>query len=656
MRTWLTLGLIVFVSTFISVADVKADNAEVHYNKGENAFQSKKYTSALYHYREALKINPYYKEAQIGMGRAYYQLKNYSKALKHFNMAQARFRNEYSIVLWLAKTKMEMSQWDSAESYLLKAIELRPREYEIYIVYGDIYFRKKAYKQAIRYYQKSLKISPKRITADLKIGRSYLMLNKYAKALYHLEIAEEIDNKNPKTNLYLGEYHYRQKDYVSSEKYLKTALRVSPTYVEAMDILFQVFYEMDEWEQAKDLLEKLLAMNPGDLRYHYHLGLALERVGEPDRGLAVLIEGLRDDAGNEGLRFLAESIYHKYYWTNMKVRRRGAYLAAYWFRKGRNYLRQNLTNYSIFAFRRGIRLDPNNWRIRMELAKVYKSQGLDQMYLDELKVLRPLAPANRNINDEIRFTQRALKRRLARRIGINQYDQPRVQPKLALVFFDSNHDFHHHFGVNRFYREILYTTLKMRHRLNVVLIQGKKNFKNDEAIARDQKADYMIKGTVRETKGGVHITLRIFNLKDGEAFRTLKINQRGSSRFLSSALHLASRVEKLFPVIGQIIRKNYKEVYLNIGRRQGYKKGDRFFVIQSTKALNKLLALSNLPRIMNNKQLLRQTLLSYSEDPRHGLQEIRITDIDENVAKGRIVTSDFFNQVNINSHVIYKPR
>ena len=49
--------------------------------------------------------------------------------------------------------------------------------------------------------------------------------------------------------------------------------------------------------------------------------------------------------------------------------------------------------------------------------------------------------------------------------------------------------------------------------------------------------------------------------------------QGGNDRYISAAIELSREVERLIPVIGKIIRKNHKEVYLNVGLRHGYKEG-----------------------------------------------------------------------------------
>ncbi|MDH4128024.1 MAG: tetratricopeptide repeat protein [Spirochaetota bacterium] len=655
MKKHLIIYISIFTFSLISFGFGTSKEAEKFYLLGESAFKERKYISALNYYRKSLKSNPYYKEAKIGMGKSFFELKNYEKALKYFKIAESKFKSDFNIKIWLAKVQVERKKFDSAESYIQKAFQLKPRDIDVHIIYGDIFFERKNYEKAIQHYKEALEISPNDNLAFLKIGRSYLYLEKLPKALSHLQKAEEIDNKNHLTNYYLGEYYFKQNDLLTSEKYLKTAVLLSPSSIPAMNILYQVLYKMEKWEESKDILEKLNSLHQNNKTYLYHLGLAYEKVKQPKKSLSLLMDAIKLDLGDEAIRFQAEMIFHKYYWTNKNIRKTGQELAKYWYKKGKNYLRQNLTDFAVFSFRRGIRLDPNHWQMRFELAEIYKSKRLIHKYYDEMKIIKSLNPNNQDINDRFLFASRALRNILSKKEGIEQYNETKTKPKLALLYFKKNKDFKHHYGAENLFREIFYTTLKMKDRLNVVMVEEKKDFKNEEEIAKDENADFIITGEVQENKSEIQISIKISFL-DGEIYKTLDITQRGSDRILSSAMYLSDRMVKFFPVFAQIIRKNHKEVFVNIGKIHGYKQGDRFYVIRSNKALKSLITNKNLNKVMENRDLLSQILLSFTKDKQFGLEEIKITKVDENISKGQIVTSDFFDEVTINNYVIFKPR
>lgn len=622
-------------------------------SQGDLALTKREYTKALNYYKKALKINPYYKEAKIGVGKAFFELGNYEEAGYYFKNVEKQFANDPEIKLCLARLQFKKEEFDSSESYLRKVLELDSKNYDALILYGDIYFKKKRYNEALQYYQEANSINPKNELALLKLGRGYLQKRDTKKALAYFEDAEAINNLSHLTQYYLGEYYFREKDYVLANQHLSTSLLIKDNYQPSMILMYQVFFELNKWDQAKDILNKLLALNPQNKNYYYHLGFAYEQLNMEDKSISTLLKGMQLDFGDEALRFLAENVYHKYYWNNKKVRQRGSKLATYWYNKGKNYLKQNLSDYAIFAFRRGIRLNPNHWPMRLKLANIYKKRGLINLYYNELKVIQSIQPDNSSIQDEIRFTERAMKRLLSRQENIEQYSEPKTMPKIALSHFTKNNDYDHHFDVQKIFRDSFYTALKMKHKLNVYYIE--KNTVDEIELAKKENCDFLITGEIQEEGDIIKVKIHINNLRDGESYKILKVNQRGNDRFISASMQLARQVEKLFPIFGKIIRKNYKEVYLNIGKRHGYKKNDRFYVIKSKTALSNLLSKKDLDLIIKSNDLLTRTLLSFLSDKKMGLEEIVLTDLDENISKGRIVTSDFFNEVNINNYVIHKP-
>jgi tetratricopeptide (TPR) repeat protein len=649
--------LLAFVVIFISLTGYSVAKSAISYlEQGEKAYNDQRYTTALASYRSALEINPNYKEAKVGMGKAFYQLSNYEKALKFFMDAERQFQNDYMIKVWIAKTRIKQKRYDSAKAYLIKAIFMYPRDSNTYMVYGDLYFAKQNYYKAISNYAETLKIVPKDTKALIKTARCYLRLNKQGMALDYFEKAEDIDNKNPLTNYYLGDYYYNKKDYENANQHLRISLMVSPLHIPSMEILSRVLYEKEEWEESKSFIEKLVSLNPKNKIYYYNLALVYEKLDKPLLSINTLIEGLNIDVGDEAMRYQAEEIYHSYS-SHPEVKKLGASFANYWVKKGKSYLRQRLPNYAFFAFRRARRINPS-FKVRFELAKIYKSKGFVDRYNMELEDIKEtLSPVNREFNDELRFSKRGVKRLLSKREGINQYDLPKIKPKIVLLPFSKNTDFNNHYGVDELYRKVLYTTLKMKDRLNVVMIdENTKSVKGYEHTAKAMNADFIIRGEVKESRLGVEVKLNIYNLRDGEVFKTVKIYQRGSDRFLVSAIYLSNRIEELFPVFAKIVRKNYKELIITLGKRHGYKKGDRFYVIPEDSVFKRILTNKDLINIVRDRSTIEQLLLSYLPKPRYGLEEIEIEEVDENISKARLMTSDFFDQVNINDYIIYKPR
>ncbi len=650
------LSALFLITFMIPIAYAIPKSAITHLQQGEKAYSDKRYMTALTSYRNALKVNPNYKEAKIGMGKAFYQLKNYDKALNFFKDAESQFKNDYIIKVWVAKTRIEQKRYDSAESYLRKAIFLYPRDSNTYMVYGDLYFKKQNYNKAISSYDETLKIVPKNTKALIKIAITYLKVNKEDMALKYFEKAEDIDNTNPLTNYYLGEYYYNKKDYENANQHLRISLMASPVHVPSMEILSQLLYEKEDWEESKSIMERLISLNPKNKKYYYHLGLVYEKLEKPLLSINTLMDGLKIDIGDEAIRYQAEEIYNNYRF-HPEIKNIGKPLSDYWFKKGKSYIKQSLPNYAFFAFRRARRINPS-FKIRFELAKIYRSKGFIDRYNLELKDIKEtLSPINRDFDDELRFSERTTRRLLSNKEGINQYDLPKTKPIIALLPFSKNTNFNHHYGVDELYRKVLYTTLKMKDRLNVIMIDEKnKSVKGYEHTAKSMNADFIIKGEVRESNLGVEVKLNIYNLIDGEIFKTVKIYQRGNDRFLVSAVYLSNRLEELFPVFAKIIRKNYKELIITLGKRHGYKKGDRFYVIPEDSIFKKILTDKKLMNIVRDKSTIERLLLSYLPKPRYGIEEIEIEELDENISKARLMTADFFDQVNINDYIIHKPK
>lgn len=703
---WVVFLFLLLVQLVASplVCPLWSNESRLYLQRGDSFFLEGNYTEALEEYRKALSENPYYRGAKMGMGKSFLELGDSKKALSYFQSVEKEFPNDPELQLWLARTQLKENRLDSAEVYLLKASRLRPRDYNLHILYGDLFVARGLPRQAMPFYREAIRIHPGRQTAYLKLADRYLALQEPKSALVILEKLQDIEPRSPALYIAFGRYFYQSSDWESSRRYLVRARSLEPKNTETLDLLYRVFYELGEWEKALDTLQSILVLDRP--QYYFHSAQLLDRLNRPLEALKILREADRLYSGDEALMLLADQIYHRHDRQNPEIQKEGEYLAETWFQKGIKYQRQNLTEHAHFSFLRAMELNLQDPKVHKALANLYRSQKLFHSYYRELKRVESLLNQQKdrqiedateddrnsgngddtsnkvrdnsnNIEKELRFAERILQYTLSWRksVDLSKDGTSFRRPKILLMPLEKNKDFEHHYGVEKLFREIFYTALKMRNGLQVSLMeelaeelateQNNQNNKNDlsprenliserqEELARNQGVDFLIRGKVEEQDGIFSVDLRLINLLDGEVYRRIQVEQKGASRFLSTALYASKRVQSAFPVLGQIFFKNHKEIWVDLGYQNGYRVGDRLYVLTSRGLLHEILRDPELENLMRQRVLLEEKILRHSKN--RNIEELEILEIDEEMSQVRLLTSDFLDEVEVGDYVLKKP-
>jgi protein O-GlcNAc transferase len=113
-----------------------------------------------------------------------------------------------------------------------------------------------------------------------------------------LEFQQELTRHpdDPVANCTLGRILRQRNEPAQAQPLLEAAVRVNPSYRDALVALGQVRMSLGDTQGAIDALKHAVALNPNDAEAHYILGSALNLAGRPEQGLQqrVLSEKIRE--------------------------------------------------------------------------------------------------------------------------------------------------------------------------------------------------------------------------------------------------------------------------------------------------------------------------------------------------------------------------
>tara|TARA_B110000444_G_C18836320_1_gene596175 strand:+ start:1294 stop:2406 length:1113 start_codon:yes stop_codon:yes gene_type:complete len=208
-----------------------------------------------------------------------------------------------------AKLALQQSEWEKAEEYLLKAIEIEPENPEIPLVLGiEIYAKNKAWKEMSMMFDRAMSID------SLK--------NIEIRGLFK-PVTEQVDNYKQfywaeQFNTGVETFKKIQKDENNKSNYLESAISnfkdasvINPGDSQTLITLSKCYFDLGNKNIAADYILKAAESNPNDFNSNFSAGQILLRCNKPKSQAVKFfkIASIIDPSNSTNLRELA-SVYY----------------------------------------------------------------------------------------------------------------------------------------------------------------------------------------------------------------------------------------------------------------------------------------------------------------------------------------------------------
>ena len=237
-------------------------------------FDKELHSSTQYILYKAAK-NEYWKKYYLAY--YYYDENELNKALRVLQTSISGKKNINKEVYSLtAKVYYDLKEYEKAQDYALKAVDIEPAKSDALIILGDIALRSNDLKLAETYFKKAVSKD------DTHIAESRLALI-YQKQ-DNIKKAKELYSKILKVSSKAYDVYYQmallEKD--REETYLKKAVAINPNFKDGWIDLARLEIGKEDYEQALSYLGIAKYIDDNDYRYYYYLGLVLKNKGLTD--------------------------------------------------------------------------------------------------------------------------------------------------------------------------------------------------------------------------------------------------------------------------------------------------------------------------------------------------------------------------------------
>lgn len=234
-------------------------------------FDKELHSSQQYILYKAAK-NDYWKKYHLAY--YYYDENELNKALRVLQSSISGKKNINKEVYALtAKVYFDMKEFEKAQDYALKSIDIDKKNTKALLVLGDVAFRNQDYKLAENYYKKATG-KDSTYNAEIKLAKTYQKLNNDKKA-------KDIYSKILKVSSNAYEAYYQMALFEKDREtaYLKKAIALNPNFKDGWIDLARIEILKEDYDKALSFLGVAKYIDENDFRYYYYLGLVLKNKG-----------------------------------------------------------------------------------------------------------------------------------------------------------------------------------------------------------------------------------------------------------------------------------------------------------------------------------------------------------------------------------------
>jgi Flp pilus assembly protein TadD len=139
----------------------RSDHPDLHYGIATVCFVLSDFHSAIYHFKEVIRLDPLRAGAYVNLGAVYNRLGQHEDALAALRRGIQLDTNRAEGYYNLALVYKHLGQLDMAINAYRESLRVNPRMFDAHYNLGNIFFEKGQLAHAIAHYRQALEIRPK---------------------------------------------------------------------------------------------------------------------------------------------------------------------------------------------------------------------------------------------------------------------------------------------------------------------------------------------------------------------------------------------------------------------------------------------------------------------------------------------------------------
>lgn len=627
-----------------SVLFSQTPKARKYFESGLNKQQHYDYYGASEDFQEALQINPSYGDAWFHLAQVSYELDDYNLALNYLDSAEKYSRDNTEIMNLRGLVYISLNRLTDARSVFEAMLKKYPNNVqarfglaELDLYAGSIDGAKNLYKDALKRQGDNRKalLSLAVIAAEEEhddVAESYLR-----QALrYH--------SGDPQVHYLAGYLSARAGKLDEAERRARAAVQINGEYTRAYVLLASVLYGQARYDEVIDICDYLIARNRTTAAAWYLKGLSQKNQGKSEDAISTWTSALVIDPQDEVMRSALELLVIKS--TQVEDERRGQW-AVYHIKKARDYAKLFMGEEARYEYQRALKIDPNNAKARDEFATLLSHEGLNELYLQQLKFISEHEKTSASdekdederyrklkMSDTIEAYDSLMKNSLNSKWEIDPFYLDKTRWHVGLYYVNSPVQLIHTEleqisadMIQDVFTGVAVTSVDVQHR-------PVKGYGEAYRLSRTGNMDYFIILTVDESEREVSMDAVLYSARTGVELTRFSTFRTGNDKYASVLRSFRRNLLHLLPVRGKIISRSVNEVLVDVGKVEGIVPNTVLDVVKTGSVRTKDNGLG----------------VDFPKDSQLG--KIIVSRTGEEISQGQLEQKGFYDRVNVGDEVL----
>lgn len=579
----------------------------LYYNKiGWESLEKNEVLKAILYFKNALRQNPNFREALIGMGKSYLKTEAYEEAAKFFEKALRLDNQNPAAVSGLAFAMSGLGRYSESIDLFEKAHLLDGNSIEPYYGIASIYFGMGKDIWAKRKLESIFKINPYHYESLILLSEIKVREKRFSDAKTALEKAINSAPERPEAYVALGALHlgrYRATEdadeLADAHREFRNALSKQNENVAANRFLGMLALLKRDYAAAATHFAAARDAVMENAPTHYNCAVAWDKSGN--------IEAAHADFSKAMKRFPYDSIIAAGFEDFLIAReykmgspsRVGRGDAHY--EKAIRAQKFNLSDLAFFHSRRAALLNPLKREARKFIKDYYFAQDYYNFYLDELKDMERIFP-DEGYREQLNIAIIKRREKLYHRAGFAHEEPHRDVPVVLVLDFSPKNVVPSYFDAGRVIANQLTFALGQFGRMKALNIRERESIlgpvtfsdeyleKNVDAIQRLiregklSRVDYLVYGSFLESPDHLSCTFSLINFHNGAIIGDFVISENGHDALPKLAVRSARKLYDFIPYEGRIMKISDEGVMVNLGLYDGVNKDDLLVIYKKMPA------------------------------------------------------------------------
>jgi tetratricopeptide (TPR) repeat protein len=246
------------------------------------------FTEAIGFYRKAMALSPTMPGLRLNLGLALFKNGDYKQALQEFEPLVKAHPEEERLTVLMGMSHYGLAEYAAATPYLKKAAETDSKNLTLLLTLAHSCLLSRQYECVLDAFHRIVALNAESAEADMLVGEAMDEMHETLAATREFRAAVVANPKEPNVHFGLGYLLWTQSQYSEAAQQFQAEIDNDPEHLQAMRYLADSQIRMNQFDDARPLLEKLVKISPSNSMEDLDLGIVYAEQGRKQDALVEL--------------------------------------------------------------------------------------------------------------------------------------------------------------------------------------------------------------------------------------------------------------------------------------------------------------------------------------------------------------------------------